>query len=403
MRLFFIFFIFLLHLFSSNGKITALGGSGSIDVHRVDSVHYFEANLARNRQEAELYLSISIKSSHQNILSQTDKINIYNTQKKDIAVNLAGEKVSNLGIISIQNALDAIEDINQNQNQNMIEYIFPDITLSYRFRNIGFGFHQKSYRYAYIHSIAYLEYDKEKSYTNNSIKYIGLKQIYDGYMKNSLQLRERYITLNEFFMSYSNTIPLLGNKLLYGLSIKIINAEYLSESNNSLNKFNNKTIYENIRKGKVGASASSKVAYNFSFIFLPSFTRKVNFGIAFSNLNTSTFGDFYYDSQIIFSGNYLLNNYLTLHYEKDLKEYKNIYQTKINKKQSFGLEFKVNDFSLLAGYEQNKNIFKDEIMSIGFSYGNMDVGYRTISNFATYSNGSLKDFGELVISFRKDT
>jgi len=58
---------------------------------------------------------------------------------------------------------------------------------------------------------------------------------------------------------------------------------------------------------------------------------------------------------------------------------------------------------LLAGYESNKNIFKDGVISFGFSYKKIDVGYRTISNFSNYSDGSLKDFGELTISFRKDT
>ncbi len=403
MRLLFTFFTFILCLFSSNGKTTALGGSGSIDLNRVDSVNYFEALLAHDKKEPELYVSFSIKSSHQNILAQTDKINVYNTQKKDIAVNLAGDKVSQYGITSVENALNAIKEINENQNKNMIEYVFPNLTLSYRFRNIGFSFSQKKYGYAYIHSIQDISYDKHATYTNNNAKYTVLQKTFDDYMSNSLQLKERYITLNEFFMSYANMIPTIAGNLLLGASINSLSAEHLSESNHTLSYFNNKTIYQNVREGKVGVGSALRVSYNMSFIFIPSFSEKIRFGVAFVNLNPSTFGGFYYDSKIVFSGNYLLNQSLKLHYEKDLKKHKNIYQTKINERQSFGLELTLPNISLFAGYESNKNIFKNNVMSFGLSYKKIDIGYRTISNFSSFSSGSIKDFGELTISFRKDT
>ena len=403
MRLLFIFLTFILFVFSSNGKRTALGGSGSIDLSRVDSVGYFESSLARDAKEPEISISVSIKSSHQNLLSQTDKINVYNTQRKDIAVNLAESKVSQEGVNSVQNALDAIEELNKNQDNNMIEYVSPNLALSYRFRNIGVGFRQKSYGHAYIHSVSNLTYNKGESYTNNSVKYSSLMKTFDDYMKHSLRLKTGHITLNEYFISYANAIPLAGNNLLFGFSTILLNANYLSESNNTIDKFNNKKIYANVREGKAGESSTMRIAYNMSFIFIPSFTEKVRFGMAFVNLNPSTFGGFYYDSKIIFSGNYLLNKSFKLHYEKDLKSYKNIYKTKVNERQSVGLELKLSSISLLAGYESNKNAFKDGVISFGFSYNNIDVGYRTISNFSNYSSGSLKDFGELTISFRKNT
>lgn len=403
MRLLFTFYFFTFLLFSNSGKTTALGGSGSIDVSRVASTNYFEANLARDKKEPQLYLSFSIKSSHQNILSQTDKINIYNIQRKEISTNKANKKITTLGLASIQNALDAIESLNKNQDNNMIEYISPNFTLSYRFRNLGFGFSTKSYRYAYIRSITNLSYNKDAIYASKDLNYAALETVYDDYIKKALLLEERYITLDEVFMSYSNALPFSGNKLLYGLSINVISAEYFSESNNSKDRFNNNTIYENMRQGKAGESSSNRVSYDLSFIFIPSWTKAVTVGLAFNNFNTSTFGDFYYDSKIILSGNYTVSNFVKLHYERDLKGYKNIYKTRVNQRQSLGLEITLPDVSLLAGYEQNKNTFKSGIISFGFSYKNIDVGYRTRNNFSNYSNGELKDFGELTVSFRKET
>lgn len=403
MRLLFIYFIFISFLFSNNGKRIGLGGSGSIDLGRASSINYFEAGLANDKQEPSLSISISMKSSHQNILSQTDKINIYKTQQPDIAKNLAVNKVSSKGIASVQNALNAIEDINKHENNNMIEYIFPNFTLSYRFRNIGFSFNQKSYGYAYIHSKTNLDYNKNAIYIDDNVKYSSLKSIFDNYMQSSLELNERYITLSEFFMSYANAIPISDSKILYGLSINLLNADYLSDKNTSLNRFDNNAIYENARTSNNGVSSPLKASYSMSFIFVPPKGSKLNLGIAFVNINPNTFGDFYYDSKIILSGNYLLSKSLKLHYEKDLKEYKNIYKTNINKKQSFGLELKLKDVSLYAGYESNINKFKDSIVAIGLSYKMLDIGYRTKSNFANYLDGSLKDFGELAISFKKET
>lgn len=407
MRLFVVFFLFISFVFSQSPRLMALGESGGVDSNRVDSVSYFESALAYDYKEPEIYFSLSMKSSHANMLSPLNKIYTYNTQDPDIQKNYDNAKgggVKSAGINSIQNALDAIKLLNQNRNRNMIEYVSPNFSVFYRFRNMGVGLKGTSYNYIYVHTREgqSLSYNANVSYNSLSEKYQALKGTYLNYMQRSILIKRYNISLKEFFLSYANKFIFTGNSILYGFSLKTISANYVTSSGTRLDNFNPDKIYEEVRESKTGED-KTKFSFNMSFIFIPSWTRNVKIGLAWTDVSRSKFGDFIVDSKLVFSTMYSLNEYFNTYFESDLASHQDIYNINTNKKQSFGMQFKLQDFSLFTGYQKNENIFKTGTTSFGFAIRNFTLAYKTINNFSDYYNGRLKNSAEISFSFRKES
>jgi len=387
-------------IYGNNARASSLSSSGSVNGKGEQSVYNFEAILGYPKTANNaLSIDYSISSFHKGLLSHIDNIYIYSKQTNSINVDAMTQE----GLDSIANALESIKYLSN--NDQAIEYISPSFSISYKFRNLGFAVVKKNYNYIYVSSSRKLNssiFKDDSLYSSKKEAYTAYKKIYNDYIDSFMNLNEKHISTTSYYMSYANKIMLSGFHMFYGLSLKLISAEYMHNKLKGESVYSYNYIYSQSRKFNSNKS-SSKISYNFSFIMKPSKNDNIMVGIAFKDLNSPTFGEFTIHKSIILSVSLSASKEIKLYLESDLISKKDIYNHLEGEKTSVGVEYFRNELTFRMGLENNTNILRNGRMSIGIGAnilnGYLDIGYSTLNNFESFKDGKLKDSGEVSFSY----